>query len=67
MGPVIEAIDAGHIERTPEKGKAPYCGECRTPWPCPDIVAARQKQQRYADDLRKNNLLKNETARRTYA
>lgn len=65
QGPILDAIDAGHIERTPEKGKKPYCGECKTDWSCDVIKAARAKQVKYAENLRLSALITRES-RRTY-
>lgn len=65
QGPILDAIDAGHIERTPAKGQKPYCGECKTQWPCDEIKAARSKQAKYAENLRLHALVARET-RRTY-
>lgn len=65
MGPVLEAIDAEHYERTPEKGKKPHCHTCKTVWPCDEMKKARKRQSHYAEDLRLQSLITRET-RRTY-
>ena len=61
MGPVLEAIDAGHFERTPEKKEPTLCRACREPWPCPDILAARKLQTQYAENLRLQSLVGSDT------
>lgn len=69
MGPVLEAIDAGHFARTPEKGQPHRCGGCGQVWtekkPCDTVAEARRQQLVYAESLRRNALTARET-RRTY-
>jgi hypothetical protein len=54
MGPILEAIDDGHIgtisDRAPNQGDL-VCDIDRELWPCPVMVAARLAQRDYADRL----------------
>lgn len=55
MGPILDAIEAGHIatisDRAPNQGDL-VCAVDRELWPCATIVEARCSQRGYADRLR---------------
>ena len=58
MGPVIEAIDAGH---TNGKGR---CNACRVPWDeCKVMIDARRQQTVYGETLRMQRMA--ESVKRT--
>lgn len=53
MGPIIDAIDAGHVEGKKE------CKLTGDPWPCPEMIDARRQQVVYAEQLRINKMAEN--------
>lgn len=54
MGPILEAIEAGHYatvsDQPPNQGDL-VCAVDRELWPCTTLRAARKEQLQYADRL----------------
>lgn len=51
MGPVIEAVDAGHVSH------GEHCVRDNESWPCTVIVKARVAQPKYAKQLARENAI----------
>lgn len=63
MGPVIEAIDAGHVKHAEENGiGAERCLACNVFYPCRTILKARREQLVYADRLKHKDFKSMEVA-----
>lgn len=57
MGPVLEAIEAGHFERTIDGGRV-ICRVCLDDFPCQVIRDAQRRQAAYGEWLLAEQRLK---------